>query len=330
MEHKKLTFPVVTTRGSSYENRANLAPTFWAQLAQYEGTQLGRQEIHGEVLDPGEGAILKKSWFQLWGSGLEQIDPATGRYRTSPILPPLEYVVMSLDTAMTDATFDKKSLESDPTACTVWGVFQHKRGKDPVTGVQLGGYGTILLDVWTERLGFPDLIARVKKEMQIAYGGDEQDAVIRRPGSSRKPLDVGRKVDLILIEEKGSGISLAQMLERERIPTKRYNPGNAGKLERVHRISHLVHGGYVYLMQTSKRDGAGNILQEPASYYEDFLSEVCSYAGPKTTKHDDQVDSLSQYLRWFADYGEIQVTVKPEPEERDYDAEKRMKRNPYG
>lgn len=48
----------VTVSGSSYENRANLAPTWFTQtLAAYEGTRLGRQEIHGERLDDVEGRV---------------------------------------------------------------------------------------------------------------------------------------------------------------------------------------------------------------------------------------------------------------------------------
>jgi hypothetical protein len=48
----------VTVSGSSYENRANLAPTWFATtIAAYEGTRLGRQEIHGERLDDVEGRV---------------------------------------------------------------------------------------------------------------------------------------------------------------------------------------------------------------------------------------------------------------------------------
>mgnify|MGYP003654562048 CR=1 FL=1 len=48
----------VTVKGSSYENRANLAPTWFSEtLAAYEGTRLGRQEIHGERLDDVEGRV---------------------------------------------------------------------------------------------------------------------------------------------------------------------------------------------------------------------------------------------------------------------------------
>lgn len=47
------------TRGSTYDNKANLAPQFLdAILTKYDGTRMGRQEIYAEVLEDVEGAIL--------------------------------------------------------------------------------------------------------------------------------------------------------------------------------------------------------------------------------------------------------------------------------
>lgn len=49
---------VVLTRGSTYENEANLAPAFLSEIVQrYEGTRLGRQELHAEILEEIEGAL---------------------------------------------------------------------------------------------------------------------------------------------------------------------------------------------------------------------------------------------------------------------------------
>src|SRR6516225_11249613 len=43
---------LVVSRSSSYENRANLAPSFFEQIMKrYEGTRLGRQELLAELLD---------------------------------------------------------------------------------------------------------------------------------------------------------------------------------------------------------------------------------------------------------------------------------------
>jgi phage terminase large subunit-like protein len=48
----------ISVVASTYANIDNLAPTFAAQvLKRYEGTRLGRQEIHGEVLTDVEGAL---------------------------------------------------------------------------------------------------------------------------------------------------------------------------------------------------------------------------------------------------------------------------------
>lgn len=53
---------VVVTRGSTYENVSNLAPAFIDEiLKRYEGTTLGRQELHAEVLDDLEGALWQRS-----------------------------------------------------------------------------------------------------------------------------------------------------------------------------------------------------------------------------------------------------------------------------
>ena len=63
------------TRGSTYDNRANLADNFFSDLiGKYEGTRLGRQELSAEVLDDIEGA--------LWSEALIKrchgfVDPAT-------------------------------------------------------------------------------------------------------------------------------------------------------------------------------------------------------------------------------------------------------------
>lgn len=49
---------VHVVRGSSYENRPNLAESWYRHLvSRYEGTRLGRQEIGGELLEDIEGAL---------------------------------------------------------------------------------------------------------------------------------------------------------------------------------------------------------------------------------------------------------------------------------
>lgn len=49
------------TRGSTFENRGNLAAPFLDRLVRkYEGTRLGRQELRAEILDDAPGALWKR------------------------------------------------------------------------------------------------------------------------------------------------------------------------------------------------------------------------------------------------------------------------------
>lgn len=49
---------VIVTRGSTYDNRANLSPVFYEQIiTKYEGTRLGRQELNADVLEDNPGAL---------------------------------------------------------------------------------------------------------------------------------------------------------------------------------------------------------------------------------------------------------------------------------
>jgi phage terminase large subunit-like protein len=54
------------TRGSTYDNRANLAKAFFSQIiAKFEGTRLGRQELLAQVLEDVEGALWTHSLLEL-------------------------------------------------------------------------------------------------------------------------------------------------------------------------------------------------------------------------------------------------------------------------
>lgn len=49
------------TRGSTHENKGNLAPQFLRDiLRKYEGTRLGRQELDAEILDDAPGALWSR------------------------------------------------------------------------------------------------------------------------------------------------------------------------------------------------------------------------------------------------------------------------------
>lgn len=63
------------TKGSTFENRGNLAPKFLdAILKKYAGTRLGRQELEAELLDDAPGALWKR---QAMIENLRVIKPPT-------------------------------------------------------------------------------------------------------------------------------------------------------------------------------------------------------------------------------------------------------------
>jgi phage terminase large subunit-like protein len=56
---------LVTTRGTTYENRDNLSAQFFTRIiTKYEGTRLGRQELNAELLEDNERALWKREWIE--------------------------------------------------------------------------------------------------------------------------------------------------------------------------------------------------------------------------------------------------------------------------
>ncbi|MGX4804854.1 phage terminase large subunit family protein [Bradyrhizobium guangdongense] len=93
---------VVVTRGSTFENEANLAPTFLAADRQrYEGTRLGRQELDAELLSDNPGALWQLDWLDR-----DRISKA----------PELRRIVVAIDPAVSN------NEGSDETGIIVAGV----------------------------------------------------------------------------------------------------------------------------------------------------------------------------------------------------------------
>ena len=100
------------TRGSTYDNLANLAPTFRKKvISKYEGTRLGRQELDGELLEDTPGALWKFSMFNAPGFRVSMDD-----------LPELVRIVVSVDPAASSTD------ESDETGIIVAALGADGRG----------------------------------------------------------------------------------------------------------------------------------------------------------------------------------------------------------
>lgn len=94
---------VVVTRGTSYENRENLAPAFFAEIVRrYQNTRLGRQELNAEVLDDVPGALWTREWID--------------KTRVERASEDLSRVVVAIDPAVTSGE------DADETGIVVAGV----------------------------------------------------------------------------------------------------------------------------------------------------------------------------------------------------------------
>ena len=166
---------VYVVNASSYDNKMHLSETFFKQLETYDGTDIGRQEIYGEILDPEQAGIIKRKQFRMW--------PA------NKPTPDLEYVIASYDPATSEKTMN------DPTACTIWGVFEREDA----------GTSIILLDAWDAHLSYPELRRKVIEDFkEVVYGSDNDF------GKGRKAdliLMEDKSAGISLIQElQGAGV----------------------------------------------------------------------------------------------------------------------------
>lgn len=96
------------TRGSTFDNAANLSPRFLDQVRQkYAGTRIGRQELEGEVLEDVEGA--------LWSQNVIDDFRVHDIPRSAQGEPLLARVVVAIDPAATHG------MDSDATGLNVSG-----------------------------------------------------------------------------------------------------------------------------------------------------------------------------------------------------------------
>lgn len=115
-----------------------------------------------------------------------------------------------------------------------------------------------LIDVVRERLEYPFFRKRVLKEAQT------------------------HNCHTVLIEDKGSGTSLIQDLRNEgRLRPIRIEP----KEDKVTRMS----------AQSAKIEAGSVLVPEHAAWLDDFKAEIMAFPN---VAHDDQIDSLSQFLGW--------------------------------
>lgn len=165
--------------------------------------------------------------------------------------PPMDFIVASLDGAYTEKE------TNDPSALTIWGIWHDRAGLPKITAMH----------AWEEFLSFNPLVMRV--------------------GNNCRKF----KPDVLLIEAKASGISVAQETQRV-FGNSDWNtilcPVKGDKTARAISVQGLFEE---------------KLIGAPDKQWAELLIERCAQF-PKG-KRKDLVDSTTQALRWLRDQGLI-------------------------
>jgi predicted phage terminase large subunit-like protein len=178
---------------------------------------------------PEEGNIVKRDYIKYW----ENDDP-----------PPLDYVVVSVDTAF------ETTKRADFTAITVWGIF--RKSRSGYNGFNYIQNNVILLDAVHGKWELQDLIDELKV------------------------INEEYKPDWFIIEKKASGISVLQELRRNpEFPLYEYVP-DRDKMARLQSALPTMRAGCVWFPQSKEYalDVITELLQFPAGKHDDYVDTV--------------------------------------------------------
>ena len=247
----------------------------WATASQFQQSP-----------SPRGGGIIKRSYWSLWDDEEAKAQGLTDANK----YPPMDYIVASLDPAYTE----KK--ENDPSALTVWGVWQ-KGGSTARRLLSRDGEVSTLID---DRDTIPCVMLMHAWEKRLPIHGTE---VIREPGENARAFRERQlaayglvehvietcnryNVDMLLIEAKASGLSVAQEIKRLNRTASwgvyLSNPGNLDKVARAYAVQPIFANGSVY---APDKDWADKVITQAETF-------------PKA-KHDDFVDATTQALKYL-------------------------------
>ena len=167
-------------------------------------------------------------------------------------MPSCSYILQVYDTAFKDGK------ENDYTARTTWGIFTYNSNKPNI----------ILLEAMNKRLTLPDL----KREAIESY--DDYDP------------------DLVLIEDKASGISLIQELKRTGMRIRAVGRGKGDdKISRAHIASVVLEQGLVWYPKG--KSWANEVIRQCASF--------------PNAKYDDLTDTVTDALIFLRHYRRVEI-----------------------
>jgi predicted phage terminase large subunit-like protein len=193
---------------------------------------------------PEEGGLVDLSWFKKRYSQTELRNLFSNTKSKAKTTKRFRHITISVDTAL------KEQEVNDPSAFTVWGTtFENKH---------------YLIDCFADQLGFPALEKKTR-QLHKTYRG------------FGCPLN-------LLIEDKGSGTSLVQILKadpKDPIHAIAIKP-EGNKVLRLSEVTHIMEALRV-------------VFPEQAIWLSDVETQLSRFP---YYSFDDIVDSISQFLKW--------------------------------
>jgi len=222
--------------------------------------------------EPRGGGILKRDW---WGA----YELPVG----APFRHQFEFIVASLDSAFTARS------ENDPSAYTAWGVY-HDKGRAKI----------VLLHAWQKWL---ELHGQTMEQLP----SEKNSEYVRRTSDKWGLVewvahDCRRlRVNLLLVEAKASGHSVAQEIQRlyrdRDWGVRLINPGAFDKRARAFAVQHLFADGII----EAPAAPVGDVLVF-RDWAQMVIDEASKFRGLPSDS-DNLVDSLTMALKFLRDNG---------------------------
>ena len=244
---------------------------------------------------PRGGGIVKAEWWQLYDEAYAQrlglYDPKVDARLPWP---QMEFVLASLDTAF------KKKQENDYHALTILGVWRDEYDLPKI----------MLMDCWKKRLTLhgemPDKFDD-ESELEYLRRTRQHWGLVEHVVYSCRRL----KVDRLLIEDSAKGASVDEELQRlfagEKFSTELVTAVQ-DKVARLHSVQHLWTQNIIF---APDKDWAESLINNTSNF-------------PKVA-HDDDVDSLTQGLRWLRDSG---WALRRDERDRDLERQAQLDNQP--
>lgn len=223
---------------------------------------------------PKQGAIFVRDWWELWES-------------TDGKFPVFDYIVASLDSAFTEKE------ENDPSALTIWGTFLDKQRQRRI----------MLVNAWRKHLQFHGPAVFQEKgesDLHFRFRAQKSWGLVEWVSDTCRRF----KVDRLLVENKASGISAAQELQRlygrEGWAIQLETP-KGDKVARALAVQAMFANGLIY---APDRDWAEMVISEMEMF-------------PKG-RYDDLTDSATQALKHLRETGLAQLDAEVRFDEMEH------------